>query len=146
MPAPCIQRSCHFFFQAEDGIRDAQESRGLGDVYKIQPPSHQPDRQYQGSLEGGVYRGGGYPQRSRITSTFDPAQAMIEESLGAGTVQTHGRRIAAMRDCTAQLRTFSCLLYTSDAADEEDSVDLGARRIIKIKNRAVSSSSRARTT
>ena len=25
-----------FFFQAEDGIRDAQESRGLGDVYKRQ--------------------------------------------------------------------------------------------------------------
>ncbi|CZR89810.1 hypothetical protein CDFC105_31370 [Clostridioides difficile] len=27
---------CGFFFQAEDGIRDAQESRGLGDVYKRQ--------------------------------------------------------------------------------------------------------------
>ncbi len=27
-----------FFFQAEDGIRDAQESRGLGDVYKRQDP------------------------------------------------------------------------------------------------------------
>ena len=27
-----------FFFQAEDGIRDAQESRGLGDVYKRQTP------------------------------------------------------------------------------------------------------------
>ncbi len=26
----------NFFFQAEDGIRDAQESRGLGDVYKRQ--------------------------------------------------------------------------------------------------------------
>ena len=25
----------------------------------------------------------------------------------------------------------NCLLYTSDAADEEDSVDLGGRRIIK---------------
>ena len=25
-----------FCFQAEDGIRDAQESRGLGDVYKRQ--------------------------------------------------------------------------------------------------------------
>ena len=25
-----------FVFQAEDGIRDAQESRGLGDVYKRQ--------------------------------------------------------------------------------------------------------------
>ena len=28
-----------------------------------------------------------------------------------------------------------CLLYTSDAADEEDSVDLGGRRIIKKKKR-----------
>ena len=26
----------YVFFQAEDGIRDAQESRGLGDVYKRQ--------------------------------------------------------------------------------------------------------------
>ena len=26
---------------------------------------------------------------------------------------------------------YPCLLYTSDAADEEDSVDLGGRRIIK---------------
>eukprot|EP00656_Telonema_subtile_P036833 TRINITY_DN4089_c0_g1_i5.p1 TRINITY_DN4089_c0_g1~~TRINITY_DN4089_c0_g1_i5.p1 ORF type:complete len:162 (-),score=2.70 TRINITY_DN4089_c0_g1_i5:46-531(-) len=33
---------------------------------------------------------------------------------------------------------FSCLLYTSDAADEEDSVDLGGRRIIKKKKRVVS--------
>eukprot|EP00658_Telonema_sp_P-2_P021181 TRINITY_DN18423_c0_g1_i1.p2 TRINITY_DN18423_c0_g1~~TRINITY_DN18423_c0_g1_i1.p2 ORF type:complete len:113 (-),score=41.63 TRINITY_DN18423_c0_g1_i1:340-678(-) len=30
-----------FFFQAEDGIRDAQESRGLGDVYKRQVRAHQ---------------------------------------------------------------------------------------------------------
>src|SRR5664279_6447121 len=30
-------------------------------------------------------------------------------------------------------RSRSCLLYTSDAADEEDSVDLGGRRIIKKK-------------
>ena len=29
-----------FFFQAEDGIRDAQESRGLGDVYKRQVHDH----------------------------------------------------------------------------------------------------------
>eukprot|EP00658_Telonema_sp_P-2_P075501 TRINITY_DN65082_c0_g1_i1.p1 TRINITY_DN65082_c0_g1~~TRINITY_DN65082_c0_g1_i1.p1 ORF type:complete len:127 (+),score=28.64 TRINITY_DN65082_c0_g1_i1:213-593(+) len=28
---------------------------------------------------------------------------------------------------------YLCLLYTSDAADEEDSVDLGGRRIIKKK-------------
>ena len=45
----------------------------------------------------------------------------------------------------AGLKTFSeifadrgynnCLLYTSDAADEEDSVDLGGRRIIKKKKK-----------
>ena len=29
----------------------------------------------------------------------------------------------------------TCLLYTSDAADEEDSVDLGGRRIIKKKGK-----------
>ncbi len=31
-----VYRDEVFFFQAEDGIRDAQESRGLGDVYKRQ--------------------------------------------------------------------------------------------------------------
>src|SRR5664279_5824413 len=30
----------------------------------------------------------------------------------------------------------ACLLYTSDAADEEDSVDLGGRRIIKKKKQS----------
>eukprot|EP00658_Telonema_sp_P-2_P004220 TRINITY_DN11584_c0_g1_i5.p1 TRINITY_DN11584_c0_g1~~TRINITY_DN11584_c0_g1_i5.p1 ORF type:complete len:155 (+),score=40.88 TRINITY_DN11584_c0_g1_i5:117-581(+) len=30
---------------------------------------------------------------------------------------------------------YDCLLYTSDAADEEDSVDLGGRRIIKKKKK-----------
>ena len=33
-----------FFFQAEDGIRDAQESRGLGDVYKRQVQRRRIDR------------------------------------------------------------------------------------------------------
>src|SRR5674536_401075 len=32
-------------------------------------------------------------------------------------------------------RSRICLLYTSDAADEEDSVDLGGRRIIKKKKK-----------
>ena len=33
------------------------------------------------------------------------------------------------------IRPWSCLLYTSDAADERSSVDLGGRRIIKKKKR-----------
>ena len=35
-------------------------------------------------------------------------------------------------------RINGCLLYTSDAADERSSVDLGGRRIIKNKNEEVS--------
>ena len=43
--------------------------------------------------------------------------------------QTPGVHIAAMRE-----QRVHCLLYTSDAADERSSVDLGGRRIIKKKN------------
>ena len=32
-------------------------------------------------------------------------------------------------------RVYACLLYTSDAADERSSVDLGGRRIIKKKKK-----------
>eukprot|EP00658_Telonema_sp_P-2_P075511 TRINITY_DN65097_c0_g1_i1.p2 TRINITY_DN65097_c0_g1~~TRINITY_DN65097_c0_g1_i1.p2 ORF type:complete len:107 (-),score=41.40 TRINITY_DN65097_c0_g1_i1:88-408(-) len=35
----------------------------------------------------------------------------------------------------ASVQFIHCLLYTSDAADEEDSVDLGGRRIIKKKKK-----------
>ena len=35
----------------------------------------------------------------------------------------------------AHVLACACLLYTSDAADERSSVDLGGRRIIKKKNK-----------
>ena len=38
-------------------------------------------------------------------------------------------------DCSRPHRYYVCLLYTSDAADEEDSVDLGGRRIHKKKKK-----------
>ena len=38
---------------------------------------------------------------------------------------------AALQPIATQGRSYSCLLYTSDAADELDGVDLGGRRIIK---------------
>src|SRR5674536_165921 len=37
--------------------------------------------------------------------------------------------------CHESTHPWACLLYTSDAADEEDSVDLGGRRIIKKKKK-----------
>eukprot|EP00658_Telonema_sp_P-2_P079443 TRINITY_DN7674_c0_g2_i1.p1 TRINITY_DN7674_c0_g2~~TRINITY_DN7674_c0_g2_i1.p1 ORF type:complete len:110 (-),score=7.64 TRINITY_DN7674_c0_g2_i1:27-356(-) len=43
-------------------------------------------------------------------------------------------RVRGSTMCRARTRLpYTCLLYTSDAADEEDSGDLGGRRIIKKK-------------
>ena len=44
----------------------------------------------------------------------------------------HVRR--RVRQRLAERHADHCLLYTSDAADERSSVDLGGRRIIKKKN------------
>ena len=49
------------------------------------------------------------------------------------------REVAALKEAetptdAATTPTTACLLYTSDAADERSSVDLGGRRIIKKKN------------
>eukprot|EP00658_Telonema_sp_P-2_P065541 TRINITY_DN54758_c0_g1_i1.p1 TRINITY_DN54758_c0_g1~~TRINITY_DN54758_c0_g1_i1.p1 ORF type:complete len:289 (+),score=68.17 TRINITY_DN54758_c0_g1_i1:32-898(+) len=45
----------------------------------------------------------------------------------------HCKHKIALADADCEVRYGVCLLYTSDAADEEDSVDLGGRRIIKKK-------------
>src|SRR5665648_1283366 len=47
--------------------------------------------------------------------------------------QVRDRRQEEPARHAAQPRPQACLLYTSDAADEEDSVALGGRRIIKKK-------------
>ena len=44
---------------------------------------------------------------------------------------------------TTGVQYFHCLLYTSDAADERSSVDLGGRRIIKKKNETRGGDARA---
>ena len=51
-----------------------------------------------------------------------------------GTDSGYGLGLALVK-LQADLMTFEvCLLYTSDAADERSSVDLGGRRILKKKN------------
>ena len=44
-----------------------------------------------------------------------------------------GGAVSRMAIFALGIMPYICLLYTSDAADEEDSVDLGGRRIIKKK-------------
>ena len=95
-----------FFFQAEDGIRDLVRSRGLGDVYK---------RQVE------------LPSGNVITTDVS--------SNGAVILTSAGKNCNAVAKLGEVATMYSCLLYTSDAADERSSVDLGGRRIIKKKKK-----------
>ena len=102
-----------FFFQAEDGIRDLVRSRGLGDVYKRQ----RMDTSHVWAQLIFAFPGSGhdYP--------IAPGTAKVV------AMDAINHRAASPETDQVDL----CLLYTSDAADERSSVDLGGRRIIKKK-------------
>ena len=91
------------FFQAEDGIRDLVRSRGLGDVYKRQDMNAPVIVVSQADFETWL--------SGQLTES-------VEDPVERGKLYAESN---------------GCLLYTSDAADERSSVDLGGRRIIKKK-------------
>ena len=100
-----------FFFQAEDGIRVLVRSRGLGDVYK---------RQHRGSDNP-------HPHCLDLLRPQPNHRHAVHQRLH--TAARVALKIHLLPDNASQRRP--CLLYTSDAADERSSVDLGGRRIIK---------------
>src|SRR5678816_3007946 len=63
-----------------------------------------------------------FPPRTRITKV----RSVVEATLALGT-KSDGRE---RRTGHVTVANVPCLLYTSDAADERSSVDLGGRRII----------------
>ena len=65
---------------------------------------------------------------------------------GIGQVNSLPLDVLSLADSEALGLFASCLLYTSDAADERSSVDLGGRRIIKKKKRAITLSVRCKNT
>ena len=69
--------------------------------------------------------------RDRSLTTETQVAAIAARLAEAGFA---GARIAG------DVLPYACLLYTSDAADERSSVDLGGRRIIKKKNNETSES------
>ena len=130
-----IRVYCLFFFQAEDGIRDLVRSRGLGDVYKRQAsPDVEAKTEHPGELVAqrhlpAAHRGEGlgvWPRRRHQRMAEQQPGGALEVVELAG-VDLHRRPRAGRR------RLKGCLLYTSDAAEERSSVDLGGRRIIKKK-------------
>ena len=66
-----------------------------------------------------------YKRQPHNPSEDDP-YAKDDEGGGGGSIS--GKK-------SSDAKSKTCLLYTSDAADERSSVDLGGRRIIKKKNK-----------
>ena len=50
-------------------------------------------------------------------------------------IRSHERLVSLIDSFLLDPDSYTCLLYTSDAADERSSVDLGGRRIIKKKKK-----------
>src|SRR5665254_18086 len=79
-----------FSFQAEDGIRDAQESRGLGDVYKRQDiavPQHPADGFYRHAFFEGNQAG-----KRCLLYTSDAADDLTRTALGGRLFFSSRRR------------------------------------------------------
>ena len=114
-----------FFFQAEDGIRDAQESRGLGDVYKRQVEQvigQVVDVKFNPKEIPSIHNALIIEKRNQKSSS-KPLVLEVQSHLQDGLV-----RCISIQDTSGLQR--GCLLYTSDAADDLLCVDLGGRRII----------------
>src|SRR5665648_605313 len=75
--------------------------------------------------------GGSHPPVRPVRPAVRPVRPARLSTRRSDGSQPHPRGQVLLRPLDGRLG--SCLLYTSDAADEEDSVDLGGRRIIKKK-------------
>src|SRR5664280_2257131 len=76
---------------------------------------------YPASLAAGASGAGRIPLRDRDRGT------QVSQPEDPGTLRRTGGTFYPGTRRTAECFLWCCLLYTSDAADEEDSVDLGGR-------------------
>eukprot|EP00656_Telonema_subtile_P040948 TRINITY_DN4603_c0_g1_i1.p1 TRINITY_DN4603_c0_g1~~TRINITY_DN4603_c0_g1_i1.p1 ORF type:complete len:103 (+),score=36.40 TRINITY_DN4603_c0_g1_i1:137-445(+) len=65
--------------------------------------------------------------------TLTPQGSALIQTIVYALWQESAEEIVTTKSDFTTKEDVICLLYTSDAADEEDSVDLGGRRIIKKK-------------
>ena len=113
-------------------------SSAASDVYKRQ--AEEVFQQTQSSLTGGRSSDVKIPDMSLPETPFPigsrhPVSIVMEEIIDV--FSRMGFEVAEDREIEDDWHNFTamntCLLYTSDAADERSSVDLGGRRIIKKK-------------
>eukprot|EP00828_Plagiopyla_frontata_P038739 TRINITY_DN50857_c0_g1_i1.p2 TRINITY_DN50857_c0_g1~~TRINITY_DN50857_c0_g1_i1.p2 ORF type:complete len:147 (-),score=9.25 TRINITY_DN50857_c0_g1_i1:14-454(-) len=142
MPTCVLFVLLSFFFQAEDGIRDFCLSRGLGDVYKRQT-NYMPSPVDIWNINGTDPKT--EKQISRHCGDDEPFAALVFKIMNdpyvgklsffrvySGTAEK-GAGVYNPRTRNRE-RLGRCLLYTSDADDEEDRVVLCGWRVMKKKN------------
>eukprot|EP00658_Telonema_sp_P-2_P009563 TRINITY_DN1356_c0_g1_i14.p1 TRINITY_DN1356_c0_g1~~TRINITY_DN1356_c0_g1_i14.p1 ORF type:complete len:118 (+),score=26.59 TRINITY_DN1356_c0_g1_i14:83-436(+) len=97
-----------FFFQAEDGIRDAQESRGLGDVYKRQvifTPCFSKVPMACPSAPGSFFS---ISTTTKVLGDFDAVPARVDLLLAQGIRR---ERKAGVREQAASMATTSGMTF-----------------------------------
>ena len=131
---------CFFFLKIRRPPRSTLDrSSAASDVYKRQL------RRFV-AIEGETARlrrrrGSGQEAKRRQSSEESSSHGDVPWSWGPPRPLRAGSATGVpqqVREVLAPLLVYDCrhcLLYTSDAADERSSVDLGGRRIIKQKNR-----------
>eukprot|EP00828_Plagiopyla_frontata_P039425 TRINITY_DN51844_c0_g1_i1.p1 TRINITY_DN51844_c0_g1~~TRINITY_DN51844_c0_g1_i1.p1 ORF type:complete len:143 (-),score=2.40 TRINITY_DN51844_c0_g1_i1:41-469(-) len=131
-----VSMGLFFFFQAEDGIRDFCLSRGLGDVYKRQILNGFNTAQLL--LLKHFWR----KRLQRYILLLKPPNQFalfLKQFLSANwpcLIRNRYKDIPLLITLSSFVKPHVlcvCLLYTSDAADEEDSVDLVGRLFVKKK-------------
>src|SRR5664280_1762748 len=105
-----MRRFAHFIFSIDLFILLAS--------FAMSAPSIQATGRLRCLVQGCCH---GRPADENIGICFTHPNSRVNKISGMAGVPLHPTQL------------YSCLLYTSDAADEEDSVDLGGLRIIKKK-------------
>ena len=117
-------------FQAEDGIRYLVRSRGLGDVYKRQVVGHAVEHSWDSGEDEARQQDRDQDDKDQLAFESKTPQYCLDD------IERQRGRGAPGWEVGGGHRL--CLLYTSEAADERSSVDLGGRRILtkkKTKNK-----------
>src|SRR5664280_3762129 len=126
-------QSCHVDSPRFPPSGPAPPRRRARRIVRRVPGSHRQARDADGRIRRPREHHRDEPRRRRDRREGEPGDRPEKRGLHRRRGQPRAARHELLSRGAGPLRP--CLLYTSDAADEEDSVDLGGRRIIKKKKK-----------